>query len=316
MQKHKKIKISGEIEEEARAFDRQTVERITHGMIPDLRRLKKAGYFYNNPWREPEFFRLQIQPRVDFILKGIGEKKKRVAEFGCGYGFLSLEIARAGHDVVGLDVSPKSIAVAQRFFAEAKKGRGFGSLEYRVQDMMAMDLGKNSFDAVVFLGSLHHIAEPARLLRKVHDSLTARGRLLVCEPVRENFTKESAWVAGALRLALPTWEPYRAKLKNLASPRDIEKYLDAIYGEYTYRDERQSPHDNLTASEHTMLSAIKKFFTVKKIEHADAFIDKLIGGLRGSERYGLARSFKLLDQYAVDKKLLPPTSIRVLALKR
>ena len=40
---------------EADAFDKQIEERIKNGFIPDLRRLRKVDWFYNNVWREPEF---------------------------------------------------------------------------------------------------------------------------------------------------------------------------------------------------------------------------------------------------------------------
>jgi len=36
------------LEEEAKAFDTQVDERIKHGFVPDLRRLQKVDWFYNN----------------------------------------------------------------------------------------------------------------------------------------------------------------------------------------------------------------------------------------------------------------------------
>ena len=41
------------LQKEAEAFDGQVDERIRHGFIPDLRRLKKVDWFYNNAWRIP-----------------------------------------------------------------------------------------------------------------------------------------------------------------------------------------------------------------------------------------------------------------------
>ena len=46
------------LEKEAIAFDRQIVDRIKNGHIPDLRRCGRCEYFYNNVWRDQEFVKL------------------------------------------------------------------------------------------------------------------------------------------------------------------------------------------------------------------------------------------------------------------
>ena len=120
-----------------------------------------------------------------------------------------------------------------------------------------------------------------------------------------------------LRAVLPTWIPYKKKLKNLDNPRAWNRYVKDIFNEYTYRDEhKQSPYDNVVASEKIMLNAIKKHFRIKTILYSDAFIDKLIGGLRGKHRYQLARFLKFLDEDLIRRKVFPPAFIRVHAVKK
>src|ERR1022692_2053596 len=43
------------LKDEAAAFDLQIRERIAHGHVPDLRRAQPCDWFYNNPWRRPEY---------------------------------------------------------------------------------------------------------------------------------------------------------------------------------------------------------------------------------------------------------------------
>jgi 2-polyprenyl-3-methyl-5-hydroxy-6-metoxy-1,4-benzoquinol methylase len=38
---------------------------------------------------------------------------QKIIEIGCGNGYLSLELARKGHEVVGLDISLETIAMAE-----------------------------------------------------------------------------------------------------------------------------------------------------------------------------------------------------------
>ena len=64
------------IKEEAKAFDKQAKLRTKKGLIPDLRKLKKNNFFYNNPYREPEFYKIQWQPIIKKIIS-ISKKNKK-----------------------------------------------------------------------------------------------------------------------------------------------------------------------------------------------------------------------------------------------
>jgi 2-polyprenyl-3-methyl-5-hydroxy-6-metoxy-1,4-benzoquinol methylase len=258
-----------------------------------------------------------MMPKINFVI-GIAKKRGgKVLEIGCGYGYLSLELARNGLDVAGVDLSPRSIEIAKKYARENPFKKNFGSLKYKAGNVLAMNLGKNEYDSVVFFGSLHHMPNINRVLSKVHAALKKGGNLIVCEPVSENFTRQSAEFAAVLRAILPTWIPYEKKLKNLDNPKAWNRYVEDIFNEYTYRSEhKQSPCDNITDSEKLMVNAIKKHFRIKTILYSDAFIDKLIGGLRGKYRYRLARFLKALDDDLIKRKVLPPTFIRVHAVKR
>jgi len=62
------------IVQEKQAFDRQVEERLKHGYVPDLRRLNKVDWFYNNVWRDPEFVKIHWMPRINHIIDKV---KKR-----------------------------------------------------------------------------------------------------------------------------------------------------------------------------------------------------------------------------------------------
>src|SRR5204862_8250384 len=50
---------------------------------------------------------------ISFILGETGlEPPARVADFGCGHGRHSIELARRGFDVTGVDVNTRSLAIA------------------------------------------------------------------------------------------------------------------------------------------------------------------------------------------------------------
>ena len=106
------------LEKEVKAFDRQTNERIKHGFIPDLRKLQKVDWFYNNVWRNPELVKIHLMPEIDFVLNISKQRGGKVIKLGCGFGYLTLELARNGLNVVGVDLSSRSIEIAHKFAIE------------------------------------------------------------------------------------------------------------------------------------------------------------------------------------------------------
>jgi 2-polyprenyl-3-methyl-5-hydroxy-6-metoxy-1,4-benzoquinol methylase len=293
---------------EKESFDDQAEERFKKGFVSDIRRLKHLDWMVNNVWRDPKYVQIHWLPKIDFVLE---RARGRVLELGCGTGYLCLEMARKGLRVTGMDVSPKSIEIAQHHKDKYFEG-GSGSLNYVCEDFTNTDLGRETYDTVVFFRSFHHIKNIGGLLEKVCDSLTPGGGLLLCEPVRGEFTKESALWAAVLRIVSPTWESIDEKKEHV---RHLDVYVKKIFDEYTYANAHQSPHDNDTNKYKDIKKAVSKKFIIKDEVFEDAFIDRLIGGLRGPQRYEMAELLKQLDTVMVRSGALPYTSISMYAVK-
>nr|MEE4266997.1 class I SAM-dependent methyltransferase [Candidatus Krumholzibacteria bacterium] len=297
---------------EALEFDAQTRERLAHGFVPDLRRLAQVDWFYNNVWRDPEMALLHWQPRIQKIVDLAAQQGGRVLELGCGCGMLSLEMARHGLDVTGVDLSPVSIEVADRFRESNPFTEGFGRLNYICADFGEQEWEDASFDSVVFFRSLHHFPDIHQVMEKTHALLKPGGHLLISEPVRSHFNQDSALMAAVLRLVLPTWEPFSLKMADPWDEKRIEENITKIFEEYTYEGEHhQSEMDNSIDSIEDIKAAVEAHLTIVEEEHSDAFTDKLLGGLRGDHRYDLARMLKSLDAYMIKNGMLPPTSLEL-----
>ncbi|PKP83996.1 MAG: magnesium protoporphyrin IX methyltransferase [Alphaproteobacteria bacterium HGW-Alphaproteobacteria-2] len=90
----------------------------------------------------------------------------RVLDAGCGAGPLSAELAARGAEVVGVDISPALIRIAEARLDPALAGR----VHFRSGDMLDPALGH--FDHVVAMDSLIYYAEPE--LRRALEALGAR----------------------------------------------------------------------------------------------------------------------------------------------
>lgn len=103
---------------------------------------------------------------IEDILRKFGSKPDKILDAACGTGNVTEIFAEFGYDVVGADISPGMIEVAKEKTGE------WGPVEYLVQDMCHMDLGRR-FDLVVSLfDSLNYITEPEHL-QMAMDCVTA-----------------------------------------------------------------------------------------------------------------------------------------------
>ena len=109
---------------EASAFTKRINARSEKGFVPDLQNLKVCNFFYKSFWRHPYFAKLFVGEMskyyVIFFKKNL-RKNARILDLGCGPGYFSLELARAGFEVVGIDVSKGAINSANKTLLNSKK---------------------------------------------------------------------------------------------------------------------------------------------------------------------------------------------------
>src|SRR5947207_4144255 len=152
---------------------------------------------YNHDWRP---FCLGL-PGINFRMKeiryildmAISRPGVRILDLGCGAGWLSLELARLGAHVTGIDISPTNLAIGrymaetnsrnfpflyQRFAGLPCKLEDFGSVEYVYGDLNRVDFPIHEYDAVVVADSLHHITNIERLVEQVRHTLKPGGRFV------------------------------------------------------------------------------------------------------------------------------------------
>ena len=101
----------------------------------------------------------------------------RVADLGCGSGAFSEELRTLGYSVVGVDISPKLIAVGRA------KYPGLELLEGDVEDL---PFATGSLDGILLSGLVHHFPDPSRCAAEVYRVLKPGGRFVAFDPNRMN----------------------------------------------------------------------------------------------------------------------------------
>jgi SAM-dependent methyltransferase len=137
----------------------------------------------------------EIFPLLDRLRVSAGA---RVLDVPCGFGRHSVELARCGYRVTGMDISGRLLAQARRQAAEQKL-----EVEFRRGDMRRLNY-RNRFDLVLNLFTSFGYfgdAEDARVLKRFYRALRPRGWLAL-HVVNRDFV---------VRLYRPR---QRSKLKN------------------------------------------------------------------------------------------------------
>ncbi|GAA4965509.1 class I SAM-dependent methyltransferase [Kineococcus glutinatus] len=128
--------------------------------------------------------------RCAVLALGRPASRLRVLDIGCLEGGMSIELARAGCEVVGLDVREQHIRKA-RFVAEVL---GVPNVSFVVGDMLKLaehDLG--TFDVVLCAGTLYHVDAPDQLAFLV--SLNERCRGIALFDLHVSTAAEEAYEA-------------------------------------------------------------------------------------------------------------------------
>jgi SAM-dependent methyltransferase len=151
----------------------------------------------NIPWHEPGFSERMLREHLtqahDAASRRFGtidrhvawihhhllaDRPTRILDLGCGPGLYASRLARLGHQCVGIDYSPASIA-----YAVEQAETGDLSCTYVLQDIRAAEYGTGFGLVMLIYGELNVFrpADARRILAKAQQAL-AEGGLLLLEP--------------------------------------------------------------------------------------------------------------------------------------
>jgi SAM-dependent methyltransferase len=193
--------------------------------VADLRALRRRPELEASLWRSPELVALTYGRMWGLVAEQMPPAPARVLDVGCGPGALCLELARAGHDVTGIDADRTAIELAERGAAAAGPGR----VTYLHADVHDWDGDETAFDVVVSTLALHHLADPAAALGRMRGWLRPGGRLVCVDFLHDRFDRRAArWLAQVRGLL----EATGAFAPDGRLPADPEAAIDRIEWEW------------------------------------------------------------------------------------
>ncbi len=121
----------------------------------------------------------------------------RVADFGCGDGALTVEMALWAKSVVAIDCNSGFLRMAR------EKSEGLNNIRFLEGDIERVSLESESVDLVVISQSLHYVEHPEAVLREAWRLLDQGGRVLVLELLPHS----EEWVVEQLHHRWTGFEP-------------------------------------------------------------------------------------------------------------
>lgn len=173
-----------------------------------------AGYldrlFWNQYARSYDNLAKHFRPYQDLVTEvcdhvdSIGERRSlRVLDAGCGTGNYSWELARRGHEVVGIDNSPSMLARAKA------RNDADRPPTFKVQDLTRpLEFQDNEFDAAVCVHVFYTLPDPHVLAGQVSRVVREGGALVAVtlqSPVTIGGSLKEAYREGGLTLAAKTF---------------------------------------------------------------------------------------------------------------
>lgn len=162
--------------------------------------------------------------QVDFVIEKLQLRGgERILDLACGFGRHSLELARRGFSVTGVDITPSYIAFAR----EAAKREGL-QVDFLCQDIREIQF-KDAFDVVLSMadgaiGYLENDAENLKIFTLVSKALKSGGKYFM-DIMNGSYADQHfpcrLWNAGEKCLTLSAFEWDRETRVMLYGQRDF-----------------------------------------------------------------------------------------------
>jgi SAM-dependent methyltransferase len=117
-----------------------------------------------------------------------------VLDVGCGTGANTIAIARAGHEVLGIDLAPRAIERARRRLGDHPEV----TASFEIADALDAPALGRTFDTAIDIGLFHTLGDEdrPRLIRSLHAVLRLGGRLvMLC------WSDRNPWGYGPRRIS-------------------------------------------------------------------------------------------------------------------
>lgn len=173
------------------AMAKTAVGRADTARLEEVRRVRKENF---ETHAGPDARERQLVPGRSWAAwaRALGHLMPpvRVADLGCGEGYLTIEASRFASQVIAIDRSADVLGRARALAAR----RRVSNVTWKRGDLEKLPIAAASVDVAVLSQALHHAGDPRRALAEAVRIVVAGGRVLVLDLAGH----DQAWVRDRL----------------------------------------------------------------------------------------------------------------------
>ncbi len=168
--------------------------------------------------------RREQEPKNSWVLcsinKDFNHAPIKVLDIACGGGFLANDLWCNGHDVIGVDKSLQTLAMAEKKWGIKEK------LQFKYADAYKLPFADNSFDAVCMMDFLEHVENPDLVIKEAARVLKPKG-CFYFHTFNRNFIS-GLLVVDALQYCFKGDLPQVHVKELLIKPKELKKYCESV----------------------------------------------------------------------------------------
>ncbi len=302
------------LEGEKKYFDELISNRLKKG-VSITADIRNASFYepknINEELQDPGLAAIMLNPMRDRVIREIcNAPKGKILDVCCGPGWFSLECARYGRDVVGLDISSKAISVARQTL-ENNKSDLTGKVEYINESAEGFAIEDIGYSAVNGWSGFHHLSDPGAFLDKIYKELPKGGIVATFDDLDSGHVE--LFFRYLFKFIFPIYEyTYIEKIKFIFSiligKKELNKMQESPMEIYSdkHGDAAKVIRDKL----------VNKFTPIYDVEFA-AFYIFVCMSIKGPKwfRYGACHVVKVIDKFLCAVRVCKP-SYRVIISKK
>jgi len=141
-------------------------------------------------FRSPIKFLIRREPAYYAVYKTITALRRtdlRILEIGCGMGYFTFALNRAGYSCEGIDISEEAITRARKWF-----GPYFRTMNiFNIPDLPE----EERYDVIFMTELIEHVEDPSAFIAAAKRLLTAGGMLIVTTPNKDWYQAPLLWAS-------------------------------------------------------------------------------------------------------------------------
>lgn len=139
----------------------------------------------------------QINPlRVKFIKDNTDIKNKKILDIGCGAGILSVELAKQGANVTGVDLAKQAIMTAKLHVLDKHKDDNLNVDFKNIALDKLVETSDEKFDVITCMEMLEHVPYPNQIIANASKLLKDNG-IIFLSTLNRNLKSYLKSIVGA-----------------------------------------------------------------------------------------------------------------------